>query len=174
MAKFRNADEFFDDTLTLPAGGKEYTIPAPDAELGLWCQRLMSAAWSIQTGGQPEDIPPLPALPDEEDQTPITATAKAEVPADQRLYRRVLGPVWDQLKADAVSWPKIQLIAQTAVFWIGSGLEMAEQFWNSGGDPEALAPSRRQRRSTATAGANTTRSRSSGTSTRSRKTSGKR
>lgn len=174
MGAFTNYDEFADDSITLPVGDKAYTIPGVDAQLGLWCQRLMSVALQVQQGQQPQPIPPLPALPDDPNQNPITADGNGNVEDDQRLYRRVLGPVWDQLLADGQSWPKIQLISQTAIFWIGSGLEMAQRFWESGGNPEAVAPSRKARRSTATAGASTTQKPSSGSGTKSRRTNTKR
>lgn len=174
MAKFADLDEFIEDTLTLPSGGKAYTIPSPDADLGLWCQRLYTLALQINEGQTPSPIPPLKALPDDPDQTPLTADTKGAVSQDERLYRRLLGPVWDQLNADGVTWPRIKMICETTVFWVGAGLEVAETYWNSGGNPEALRPNRKARRSTATGGASSTKKAVSGSGTKSRATASKR
>lgn len=174
MAKFADLDEFLESSLTLPVGGRMYVIESPDAELGLWCQRLYTLALQIQQGETPSPIPPLKALPDDPDQTPITAESNASVPQDERLFRRLLGPVWDQLHADRVPWHKIKMVAETAVFWVGAGLELAEAYWNSGGNPEALSPNRKARRSTNTGGANTTKKPASGNGTKSRVTGSRR
>lgn len=155
---FRDLDEVFEDTLPLPIGGKVYVVPAPDAELGLWCQRMLSAGLMIQAGQSPPDGLPSLTLDD----------------ADEvELYRRMLGGTYDQMIDDGVSWPKIQLVAQTALFWIGSGRPLAEEFWASGGDPEAFPPPRRKT-STRTGGGNTTKRRASTSGTKSRRASSKR
>lgn len=174
MARFGNLDQFLEDTLTLPVGEHEYVIPSPDAALGLWCQRLYTVALQINEGETPTPIPALQALPGDPDQTPLTADTKGKVAQDERLYRRLLGPVWDELHANNVSWPKIKVIAETAVFWAGAGLEVAEVYWSSGGNPEALRPNRKARRSTPTGGASTTKKPGSGSGTKSQPTASKR
>lgn len=153
---FDDLDQYFDDTLSLPVGGKTYVIAGPDAETGLFCQRLMTAGVAASAG-----LPTPASMPD----------LKMDDDAETAFYRRILGDVYDQLVADGVSWPKIQIVAQTAFFWIASGKEMAEAFWRSGGDPKAssasAAPNRASRRSTSTAAARTTKPRASTSGTKS-------
>lgn len=165
---FVELDQVFEDTLNLPVGGKTYTIPAPDALFGLWCQRVIEAGYLIQQGVKPEEVGDMPPFP-LEDGTVLQVEA-GKIDADHAMYRRLLGDVWDQLHADGVSWPRIQVVAQTAMIWVGVGVEAAETFWNSGGNPEAFAPNRQARRSTATVGADTTRKPSSTSTTKSRRT----
>lgn len=143
---FVDLDEVFEDGLPLPVGGKVYRVPSCDGELGMWCQRLMGAALVIQQGGQaPPEMPSLTIDGDDE----------------MALYRRLLGPVWDELHRDGVSWDRIQLVAQTSFIWAGAGRTEAERFWNSGGsDPKAVLPNRKARRSgsgTGTGAASTSR-----------------
>ncbi|PRX66103.1 hypothetical protein B0I32_106239 [Nonomuraea fuscirosea] len=141
MAKLKALDEFFDDTLTLPVSGSEYTIPAPDAETGLLCQRLMQAGVAA-AAGQQTDLSDLADLDDDE---------------ETDLYKRCLGPVYDALVADKVSWPKIKHCGVTAFLWIAADLDTAMRFWDAGGVPEAMAPDR----AASEAAASTTRSRGS-------------
>jgi hypothetical protein len=155
---FKDLDDFFHDSLDLPIGAKIYSVPSPDATLGLWCQRVLGAGISIANGGDPDTIPNLPQELDDQE--------------ERDLYVRLLGPVWDQLQADGVSWERIRMVGQTAFIWVGGSRELAEQFWNSGGDPKASAPNRSARRagSTSTAAGGTTPPLVSGNGTRSHKT----
>lgn len=152
MASFRELDEFFDPSLRLPVGGKVYVIPPPDAEVGLLCQRLMHASLDAEAG---KDV----------DEDGLNQLAETVLDDDQEkdLYRRILGPVWDELFADRVSWPVIQHVGQTALIWVAAGLEAAAKHWESAAG-EADAPNRAQRRATASA-ARSTRSRGSATGT---------
>lgn len=172
MTKFADLDEFLDDTLELPGGnGKTYRISSPDVELGLWVQRVLSAGVAAAKGGTPLPIPDLRNI----DGTIITS-ANGVIPQDEALYQRLLGPVWGELKADGVPWNRVQLISQTAMFWVGTGIDTALAFWNAGGRPgEAPAPNRQTRRaaSTSTARGTATRKPASTSGTKSRKTAGK-
>jgi hypothetical protein len=158
---FQDLDALLDDTLSLPIGDKVYIVPAPNAELGLWCQRMVAAGLMIQAGQTPPESMPKLTLDDED---------------EEALYRRMLGDAFDALLADGVSWPKIQIVGQTALLWIGSGRPLAEEFWNSGGDPEAFPPARKRTRpgSTSTGEARTTKRRGSTSGTTSRRGGSKR
>ncbi|WP_433426353.1 DUF7426 family protein (plasmid) [Microtetraspora malaysiensis] len=153
MTEIRDLDEFFDDTFKLPVGGKTYVIPAPDAETGLLCQRLMHAGLDANAGR-------------EVNSDGINDLASAVLDDDQErdLYQRILGPVYDELFADGVSWPRIQHVGMTALVWVAAGREPAIKYWESGGAGEAPAPNRATRRATAAA-AKSTRSRGSATTT---------
>lgn len=141
MARLKALDEFFDDTLTLPVGGKEYTVPAPSAGTGLLCQRLMQAGVAAANGKE----------------TDLTDLAELDDDQETDLYKRCLGPVYDQLLADKVTWPRIKHCGVTAFLWIAVDLDAAMKFWDAGGNPEALAPNR----AASEAAASTTRPRGS-------------
>ncbi|MEU1880836.1 hypothetical protein ABZ470_26315 [Streptosporangium sp. NPDC020072] len=151
MTQFQDLDEFFDDSLRLPVGGKTYVIPAPDAEVGLLCQRLMHASLAVEQGEEVDD-PQLNEL----------AAVVLDDDEERDLYQRILGPVWDELRADRVTWPRIQHVGATALVWVAAGKEAAAKIWGSGGAGEAPAPNRATRR----AAAKSIRSRGSGTTTR--------
>ncbi|MFC7582430.1 hypothetical protein ACFQYP_00470 [Nonomuraea antimicrobica] len=120
-AAFKDLDEFFDATLKLPVGGKTYVIPPPSAEVGLLCQRLMQAGLAAHSGRavDAEGINELAQVVLDDDQ-------------EKDLYQTILGPVWDELLADKVSWPAIQHVGQTALIWVAAGLDAAAQHWESG------------------------------------------
>ncbi|MFD8529410.1 hypothetical protein ACFV0L_18520 [Streptosporangium canum] len=152
MATFEDLDDFFDDSLRLPVGGKWYVIPAPDAEVGMLCQRLMQASLAAEQG-EPVDDPKLNEL----------AAVVLNDDEETDLYQRILGPVLDELRADGVTWPKIQHVGSTALVWVAAGKDAAAKIWESGAG-EAQAPNRATRRATAAA-ARSTRSRGSATTT---------
>jgi hypothetical protein len=99
----------------------------------------------------------------------------ATVLTDDEFYRIVLGPAWDEMKADYVTPSAIYLAGLTALADWKTSRAAAEVLWAAGGDPKAMrAPANRaQRRSTSksTGAAPTTPKVASGTTTTSRKTS---
>ncbi|TMR97533.1 DUF7426 family protein [Nonomuraea basaltis] len=119
MANFADLDSFFDDGLSLPVGGKLYRIPAPSAEVGLYCQTLAESGMDAANG---KDNP----------------EAALDDVRELDLYRRVLGPVYDELIADGVSWPKIKHCGVTAFMWVAGSSDAAAAYWERG--PEAAAP----------------------------------
>lgn len=150
MTGFRDLDEFFDDSLRLPVAGKTYVIPAPDAEVGLLCQRLMHAGLAAEQGQavDGEELNKLAAVVLNDDE-------------EKDLYKRILGPVYDELFADGVKWPRIQHVGATALVWVAAGKDAALKHWESGAG-EVPAPNRATRRAAA---ATSTRSRGSATTT---------
>ncbi|MBP8532353.1 hypothetical protein [Streptomyces sp. MK37H] len=158
-ARFEALDELFDDTLTLPIGDREYVIPSPSAEDGLRVQRITTLAARLQSGGEAVDT----TLLDDEEEID--------------LFQLCLGPVYDELLAE-VDWVQLRHAGLTAMFWIVSGVETAEKYWRSKGDPSLLAPNRETRRAQKKSGSGTaskTRSRgsTSGTSGRRATASGR-
>lgn len=149
MAQFRDLDEFFDPSLRLPIKGKEYAVPPPDAEVGLLVQRLMNAGLAAESG-------------QEVDQEALNDLAESVLTNDsdeKDLYKRLLGPVWDELFADKLDWPVIQHVGQTVLLWVAAGVDAAAKHWEAGSG-EAEAPNRKARRAAA-AQARSTRSRGS-------------
>jgi len=150
-ARFAALDELLDEALELPVGEKVYRIPSPPAEDGLRIERITTLAARIVAGGAD---PETEALDDQE---------------ELDLYRLCLGPVYDELREDGVSWAVFRHVALTAMFWITADRETAEAYWSSGGDPSRVAPNRAARRrqgSSGSAAGSTTRSRGSTSGTK--------
>lgn len=142
MAKFTALDQYFDPGLTLadvPVRDgtlREYVIPLPSAELGLWCQRAAQAAGLIDA-----------ASTDEEARAAVARVeALPELDGDLTLSERTLGAAYAQMMADGVSHPHIQFCGATAYVWIIGGEEAAERYWKAGGRPEARGPGNRAER----------------------------
>lgn len=149
MTTFADLDQYFDPGLTLTVRGKEYVLPLPSAELGLWCRRVAQAAGEVHAASTEDEmqaaidrVNALPELPGGKDVT---------------LPERVLGDVYQQLMAAEVPDPYIQFCGQTAYIWIIGGEEAAGRYWTSGGHPEAWSPTNRSvRRAQARAGGTNT------------------
>jgi hypothetical protein len=141
---FKDLEEFFDDALRLPVGGKEYVIASPDAETGLWCQTMVERAGEIERRRAAGDDVAHETLDDEQ---------------ETDLYRRVLGATHDEMVADGLSWEKLKHCGMTAFLWAAGNKTSAEKYWESGGDPELLTPptNREQRRASARASGSPTK-----------------
>ncbi|WP_438872660.1 DUF7426 family protein [Paractinoplanes pyxinae] len=148
---------------------REYTVPLPSAELGLWCQMMADAAGRIHSTSTVEEM------------QEIIARIEEEVPElsveNWAMTKRVLGTAYDEMAADGVSHHHIQFCGHTAYAWIVGGEEPAERFWKSGGQGEAPGPANRQERRaagrTSTASASGTRKAASSRTTKSRSASSK-
>ncbi|MGE9695914.1 DUF7426 family protein [Streptomyces sp. CH6] len=144
---FKALGDLLGDGLTLPVDEEHvYTVPPPSAETGLRVQALMRAVAIAHDGGEPD-------------------AAVLDDAAERDTYADVLGPAYGQMITDGVSWPVLKHSAMTAMVWITQDREAAERYWNSGGDPSQLAPSRTQRRAATSAGAKSTPSRGSTSTT---------
>lgn len=149
---FKVLEEFLGDSLELPVRCNDgetrtFVIPSPPVDDGLRVEKIMAEGLRAAEGGAPLNSQAL------DDQEEID------------LYRLALGSAFDEIRAH-VGWPRFQHIAKTAVMWITGGLDIAEQFWNAGGDPKALAPpqNRAARRSGSAAARKTSTGSTSGTS----------
>jgi hypothetical protein len=153
MGTFTDLDRYFDPGLTLTVRGKEYVLPLPSAELGLWCRRMAQTAGEITSASTEEEVQ---AAVDAAKGVPDLPGARLT------LHERVLGDVYQQMMADQVPDPYIQFAGATAYVWIVGGEEQASRFWQSGGRPEAWGPTNRQERRAAqkTGGAAATKTRS--------------
>lgn len=175
MARLADLDRYLDPGLTL--GGvpgadgvpREYTVPLPTAELGLWCQRIAAATGSLEgaTPGQAQAaVDELGEPPDFGDGT-------------RTLAELVLGDALDEMLADGVAHPYVQFCAATAFVWIVAGEDAAAEYWQAGGRrPEQPGPANRAERrlaaktgGTRTGAASATKRRASTSGTRSRPTS---
>lgn len=145
---FDAIDELFDETIVLPIKGRKYTIPSPSASAGLRMQRLLQGAVRADKAG----VDPDKELLDDLDEI--------------ALFRDTLGPAFDEMDADGVSFAWVKHAAMTATVWSTISREAAEEYWTRSGDPEPPAPNRESRRSAAAA---KTRSRGSTSGTSSRK-----
>ncbi|MFF4751830.1 hypothetical protein [Streptomyces sp. NPDC001270] len=142
---FQALGELLDETLSLPVNGKTYAVPPPSAATGLRVQAIMQAAAVAADGGN------------------VNNEALADA-AERDMYRDVLGTAHAEMVADGVSWPMLKHCAVTAMVWIVQDKDRAELYWNSGGDPNRVAPNRAARRASSGM-ATSTRSRGSTSST---------
>ena len=168
MAKFGDLDEYFDPGLVLTVRGKEYTLPLPSAELGLWCRRI------AQTAGEVSDATTDQELQEAGERGHARAAALPPLPGDLTFEERMLGAAYTAMVTDAVPDPYIHFCAQTAYIWIIGGEDAAERYWTCGGRPERLARTNRadrrnaQKTNTAAAPAMTPPASTSGMSSRPR------
>lgn len=155
--EFGELDEFLDDSITLPIGGRDYVIPSVPGKDGLWAQRLLEEVDRAKKAGDAD-------------------AGKLDDGDERMLYQRMLGPVFDEMLADDVKWQRISHAAMTVFFWTTSSRETAVKYWKAGGSPERLrsagSPNRASRRASAAA-ARTTQKRASTSGTKARKGSPK-
>lgn len=119
-------DTFFNPTLRLPVtSGKTYEIQPVDADTGVWVTAVMGISSRAQLGNKEP-------TPDE------LARIVMDDEAQESMYKRLLGDVYDELIEDGHNWEVIKFVGTTAMIWVTAGLEAAEEYWNAGGDPKAL------------------------------------
>lgn len=152
--KFEALEELLDEFIELPVpiGDREgkkrktYRIESPSGRDGLKIEAITQAAVTLVQGG--EDIDTELLDDDEERDT----------------FKLLLGSTYDEMLADGVKWVWLRHSALTVLMWVNSGLQTAEQYWASAGDPERLARNRAERRSKqqgSSAAAKSTRGRAS-------------
>lgn len=135
--QFDAVTEYLDnDGISLPIGGKDYIIPPPDALLGLEVTQIMTLVVDATNGININDDPRIKEILDANEQ------------ADASYERRILGPALDEMLADKVPWPMVQLAFQTTMVWIAQGAESAARYWASGGGAMGKAPGRKRARKT--------------------------
>ncbi|MET8765467.1 hypothetical protein [Streptomyces sp. NPDC004658] len=151
---FEALDRFLEDYLELPVPGRDgtvrvYRIDEPSAEDGIRIERITTLAARLAAGGK---APNSPLLGDDE---------------ELDLYRMCLGDAYDRMKAE-LSWSAFKHCSLTAMFWITTDRETAQQFWRTGQTGKANRAARRQasRGSSASATASETRSPASTSGTR--------
>lgn len=135
--KFEKLGELLDEFIELPVpiGDREegktklYRIDSPSGRDGLKIEAITQAAVTLVQGG--EDIDTELLDDDEERDT----------------FKLLLGDVYEEMLADGVKWVWLRHAALTCLMWVNSGLQTAEQYWASAGDPERLARNRAERRS---------------------------
>lgn len=137
-----NAYQAFRGPIKLPIGGKEYTLPTVSAELGvrltLIAERsseVMRIAIKNDEARQAAEANGEPA-PEPE---PIPDFQIDGVESVDDMNKELLGPLYDEMVADGVPFEALVLAGQTATHDFLYGREAAEAYWNSGGDPKAVA-----------------------------------
>lgn len=123
--------------LVLPIGDKTYTFKPVDADLGLFLTELSGGMAAANEGAE---ISP--------EQTARLQDMAAPLGQEDTLARMLGAETLAELKADGHPWPVIQLVAATVMVWTVSGLEAAEEHWNSGGG-RGKAPRDRKPKKTA-------------------------
>lgn len=146
------AAAWLDGDLILPIGGKKYRVPEYGVDVGIRVEVILNASRGQAATDRQRQI-----LSDEE---------------ERDTYRDILGPAYDQLVADGVSWPRLRHAAFTAMFHFNISPEAAEAHWNRGverGKAGTQVSPRGTRRTTA--GATSTKRRASSSGTRSPRSS---
>jgi hypothetical protein len=117
---FNDLDDFFDDALRLPIGGKEYVITV-SAQAGMRYQKLFALVVAANAGAtlSTDELAELD-LSDEN---------------EKDVFLAVLGPAYEEMVADGVTWPKIKHAAATAFMYAAGDKKLAEQVWSN---PEAV------------------------------------
>ena len=137
-----NAYQAFQGPIELPIGGKTYTLPSVSAAVGVRVTLIAERSSEVLTiaarneearakaaaNGEPE--PELEEVPDFE----IEGVDKIE-----DLNKELLGPVYDKMVADGVPYEALVMAGQVATHDFLYGRAAAEAYWNSGGDPKAVA-----------------------------------
>ena len=142
-------EEFAQEPLAFPVGGKVYTVPPLGFTDGIRLQRVLAGEDDSLTNAPAEDG-----------------------------WRLILGPVFDEMVADKVPMEAIARAGFTAMTDFQFGREQAERVWEAGLDPKALAEAvtaahealTASTPSPSTGAANGTRKRASSTTTTSPKT----
>lgn len=154
----KELDDFFNPSLLLPINGKEYRVPAVDAETGLRLQNLLSVGLKAASG---EDI----------------TTKDIELVSDDEetdFFTTILGPVYKELVDDGISYKGVQFISSVVFVWTTQSFEVAKEMWRTGGKaPEQNREQRRTATRTSTAAATTTRKPASRSTTTTRKATAK-
>lgn len=150
-----HVDDFLDEdeALQLTWRGKTYSIPPVDARTGLRIERVMAAA---EQAARDKDAKPDDQVLSDMDELD--------------LYPDVLGPVYDEMLDDGISFRRLKLAATAAMMWTVYDEAVAVEFWEAGG--KAPAPANRQQRraeTTRTGGASTTKRPASGSGTSTRR-----
>lgn len=105
--------EFAVGPLKLPINGRLYEIPPIDIATGLLLRKAVI----------------------DEDAKALEELAGTD---DEAAYRRVLGPVYDEMKADQVPWDALDRAYLTAITDHQRGRLIAETVWEVGHDPKAI------------------------------------
>lgn len=92
--------------------GHTYRVPPPSAKTGLWLSTIAELGTVAATGGKltASDVAAL-HLDDDEERT---------------FYQRVLGPAYQEMLDDGVSWPALQAIGRHAFLTFSMSQESAD------------------------------------------------
>lgn len=127
----RLSESFYDHEITLPVGDREYTIASPDADTGMFVQRV------VVIGATAARNEPLT-----EDDRKFLADAPS-MNSDEFMDMLLTPELHARIKADRLNWGAYQKIIGTAMQWVAFGREAAEAFWNAKEgepDPNPQAP----------------------------------
>lgn len=163
--------KYQDPTLTLEVPGRdgverEYVIPEPSAELGLWCEGVAQLPMQVGEDSTPEEIEAIAE----------TLNSLPELKDGLTLGQKLMGSAYEAMMADGVTHPTIKHCAGTVFAWIIGGEVSATKFWQRGSGEAPGPANRAQRRAakaasssrtTSTGAAPTTRRRASGSGTKS-------
>lgn len=145
MARFGDLDQYLDPHLTLAFKGRDgverdYLIPLPSAELGLWCRRIAETAGEVTAASTDEE------LREAADRAAKRVEGLPALDRDKSFEEQLLGDAFPAMIRDGVADPYVMFAAKTVYVWIIAGEEGAERWWRAGGRPEGVSPANRQER----------------------------
>ncbi len=153
---FKELSEFADDpVLELPIDGRVYVVHGVDGETGLWANLVLELGQAAMAGKEVDG-------------------SRLDDDQERDAYARLLGDTFQELLDAGVSWERIKHCAYTALLWITSNMQTAEEFWATWGksaEGEAEARPNRASRRTSAAVARTTKTPARGSGTRASKAS---
>lgn len=125
--------------LPIPIDDEVYEIPPVDADLGLFLTEFSATLASAQAEEQENGKATVPL-----EQAERLQELAAQLNGGDTLARMLGDDNLERMRANRVPWETIQLAAQTVMTWTVAGVEAAEQYWNTGGNPKAKRPRDRQ------------------------------
>lgn len=129
-SQFQDLTEVLDPFLPLPINGKVYRVPSPSIKIGLRAQATVALAAKVKQGQNvmPEDIAALQLDDDEE----------------LEFNKVLLGPCFDEMQADDVSWEYVRHAAKTVFMWLVSDRDAAAKVWANRGNDSRPQPQDRK------------------------------
>jgi len=141
MATFDLTEYLEDDAVVLEGirserhpEGKAYRFESPSAKIGLWLQHLLEFGIKVSLIGK------AAAAGEDIDAAAIPDPGKLVLDDDEErdLYRKVMGPTYDELLDDGVSHGRIQRVFQLLLMHWGANRDIGSQI--AAGLPEAPGP----------------------------------
>ena len=147
---FKNADRF-GYTITLPFGEHSYRIPSPPVDVGNFVVETTQLtgkriALLARLDGLAEDDPEREDIERQLEEVTDVLTIPDEM--EGSYFRAVLGPAYDEMKANGEPYELLKMAAATVSVWVINGREAAEQYWNNGGRPNPRRTPRDRRQKT--------------------------
>ena len=133
---FQSPTNVFTDYIELPVpvkgDVKVYRIESVSIRAGEFVQQLVGLMVAQQNG----------AVLTEADAERL----KLDDDQEEEFKHSLLGPAYDEMIADGVSWQAMRVVVNTVMVWTTNGIEAAEAAWEAAMVKAPKAPNRAQKR----------------------------